>query len=97
MALAESCIAATPDATYRDTVLAMPGFDLRAELKRITAPTLLLAGSRDPNAPAAAMERMAGQIPGARLVVLDGVGHLAHLEQPDRFNAALDEFLAGLA
>ncbi len=97
IALAESCIAATPDATYRDTVLAMPGFDLRDALPRIAVPTLVLAGAKDPNAPAPAMERMAARIPGTRFVSLDGAGHLAHLEQPARFNAALDDFLAGLA
>ena len=96
VALAESCIAATPDATYRDTVLAMPGFDLRSDLSRIVVPTLVLAGTKDPNAPAPAMERMAARIPGARFVALEGVGHLAHIERPPRFNAALDEFLAGV-
>lgn len=93
VALAEDCVACTPDATYRDTVRAMPGFDLRDALGRITTPTLVLAGSRDPNAPAAGMERMAARIPGAQFVALEGVGHLAHLEQPERFNEALDAFL----
>ncbi len=93
VALAADCMAHTPDSTYRDMVLAMPGFDQREALGRIAVPTLVLAGSRDPNAPAAAMERMAGRIPGARYVVLEGAGHLASLEQPARFNAALQDFL----
>ncbi len=96
VALATECIARTPASTYRDAVLAMPGFDQRDALPRIAVPTLVLAGARDPNAPAAAMQRMAGRIPGARFVALDGVGHLAHLEQPARFNAALDDFLDSL-
>ena len=94
MALAESCLAATPDATYRDTILAMPGFDMRAGLGRIAVPALVLAGEKDRNAPMAAMERMAGAIPGARFQVLAGAGHLAHLERPDRFNDMVGEFLA---
>ncbi len=93
VALAQDCMAHTPDSTYRDMVLAMPGFDQRGALARIAAPTLVLAGSRDPNAPAAAMERMAGRIPGARFVVLEGVGHLASLERPALFNAAVHDFL----
>ena len=97
VALAEDCVAHTPDSTYRDTVLAMPGFDLRDALPRIGVPTLVLAGTKDPNAPAAAMQRMAARIPGSSYVALEGVGHLAHLEQPARFNAALDGFLAGAA
>jgi 3-oxoadipate enol-lactonase len=91
--LAEACLAETPDATYRDSIQAMPGFDLREALPRIAVPTLVLAGSRDAHAPAAGMERMAGRIAGARFVVLEGVGHLAHLEQPERFNAAVEAFL----
>jgi 3-oxoadipate enol-lactonase len=93
IALAEDCLAETPDATYRDSIQALPGFDLREALPRIAVPTLVLAGSRDPNAPAAGMERMAALIPGARFVVLEGAGHLAHLEQPARFNAAVEAFL----
>ena len=96
IALAIDCIAHTPDSTYRDTVLAMPGFDNRAALSRIQVPTLLVAGSLDRNAPPEGMKRMADRIPGARFELLDGVGHLVHLEQPTRFNALLDAFLAGL-
>ena len=94
VALAEDCIGATPDSTYRDTVLAMPGFDRRAALPGIVVPTLLLAGSADLNAPAEGMRRMAEKVPGARFEVLGGVGHLAHLEAPARFNAVVEAFLA---
>ncbi len=93
LALARDCIAQTPDSSYRDTVQAMPGFDERAGLARIVVPTLVLAGTKDANAPAAGMQRMAEKIPGARYVALEGVGHLAHLEQPARFDAALSTFL----
>jgi 3-oxoadipate enol-lactonase len=96
IALAEDCIAHTPDSTYRDTVLAMPGFDQRAALPAIVVPVLALAGSVDTSAPPEGMQRMAERIPGARFEVLDGVGHLAHLEQPKRFNAVLGDFLSAL-
>ncbi len=96
MALARECLAGTPDSTYRDTVMALPGFDLRDALPRIAVPVLVLAGTRDSNAPASAMERMASRIPGARYAALDGAGHLAHLERPAAFNAALLGFLSGL-
>lgn len=93
LALARDCMARTPDSSYRDTVLALPGFDLREALGRIAVPTLVLAGSKDGNAPAPAMERMAARIPGARYVLLEGAGHLAYLEQPARFNDAVGDFL----
>ena len=96
VAVAVETILGTPDSTYRDMVLAMPGFDMREGLGRIGVPTLVVAGGVDANAPAAGMERMAQRIPGARFEVLEGVGHLAHLEQPGRFNAVLDAFLEGI-
>jgi 3-oxoadipate enol-lactonase len=39
------------------------------------------------------MAKMAGYIPSASYVELEGVGHLANLERPDAFNRPLDQFL----
>ena len=91
--LARDCMAAVPEATYRATMLALMGFDLRSALKDIQVPTLVLSGSGDNNAPAPMMAKMASYIPFAKYVELDGVGHLANLERPEAFNAALDDFL----
>ncbi len=93
IALARDCMAAVPEPTYRATMLALMGFDLRHALKQISVPTLVLSGSRDSNAPAAMMAKMATYIPSADYVELEGVGHLANLERPDAFNVALDHFL----
>jgi 3-oxoadipate enol-lactonase len=93
MALARDCMAAVPEATYRAAMLALMGFDLRSALKNIAVPTLLLSGSKDNNAPALMMAKMASYVRFAKYVELDGVGHLANLERPTAFNAALDEFL----
>ena len=93
MDLARDCMAAVPEATYRATVLALMGFDLRNTLKSIAVPTLVLSGSKDNNAPAPMMAKMASYIPSAKYVELEGVGHLANLERPMAFNAALDHFL----
>jgi 3-oxoadipate enol-lactonase len=93
MDLARDCMAAVPETTYRATMLALMGFDLRSALKDIAVPTLLLSGSRDNNAPAPMMAKMATYIPSATYVELEGVGHLANLERPGAFNAALDQFL----
>jgi 3-oxoadipate enol-lactonase len=93
MELARDCMAAVPEATYRATMLALMGFDLRSALKNIAVPTLLLSGSKDNNAPAPMMAKMAGYVRFAKYVELDGVGHLANLERPTAFNAALDDFL----
>jgi 3-oxoadipate enol-lactonase len=91
--LARDCMASVPLATYRATMLALMGFDLRAALKNIFVPTLVLSGSKDNNAPAPMMAKMASYIPSATYVEIEGVGHLLNLERPDAFNAALDQFL----
>jgi 3-oxoadipate enol-lactonase len=93
MDLARDCMAAVPAASYRATTLALMGFDLRNALKSIAVPTLVLSGAKDNNAPAAMMAKMASYIPSAKYVELEGVGHLANLERPMAFNAALDHFL----
>lgn len=94
VALAHACFAAVDPQAWRASVLALLGFDRREALGRIAVPTLLLAGSKDKNAPAPTMAKMAEQIAGSTYVCLDGVGHLAHLERPDAFDAALWTFLA---
>jgi 3-oxoadipate enol-lactonase len=93
MELARHCMACVPEPTYRATMLALMGFDLRDALKNISVPTLVLSGSKDKNAPAPMMAKMAGYIPSATYVELEGAGHLVNLERPGEFNAALDRFL----
>jgi len=93
MELARDCMASVPEGTYRATMLALLGFDQRNALKNIAVPTLVLSGSKDRNAPAPMMAKMAGYIPPATYVELEGAGHLVNLERPLAFNAALDSFL----
>jgi pimeloyl-ACP methyl ester carboxylesterase len=83
-------------AAYRAALRCLVTFDRRAELARIACPTLALAAELDTLAPPRSMARMAERIAGARSECLPGVGHLAHLEVPGPFNAALGSFLAGL-
>jgi 3-oxoadipate enol-lactonase len=91
--LARDCMAAVPEAAYRASMLALLGFDQRAALRNISAPTLVLSGANDKNAPAPMMAKMASYIPSASYVELEGVGHLANLERPAAFNAVLASFL----
>src|SRR5207302_6394757 len=93
MDLARDCMASVPVATYRATMLALLGFDQRSALKNIAVPTLVLSGSKDNNAPAAMMAKMASYIPSVNYVEIEGAGHLVNLERPATFNAALDRFL----
>lgn len=54
---------------------AAEGTSVRARLGEITAPTLVAHGTRDPLFPYAHGEALAREIPGARLLPLDGAGH----------------------
>ena len=91
--LAEQIMAGVPPETYRKAVHLLTTFDRRKELADIKVPTLLIAGSEDKTAPPAVMEKMAGKIPGAEYVLLQGCGHLGPMDQPDAFNDALLFFL----
>ncbi len=71
--------------------------DANPGLGAIAVPTLVLVGRDDTLTPPGKSEEMAARIPNARLVVIDGAGHLSNLEQPGAFNAALRSFLQSLA
>ncbi|MGJ4910886.1 alpha/beta fold hydrolase [Bradyrhizobium sp. HKCCYLRH2015] len=91
--IATSCMAGVPEASYRSSMLALLGFDRRQTLRDIKVPTLVLSGSKDRNAPAPMMEKMASFIPASSYVEIQGAGHLVNLERPGEFNTALDAFL----
>lgn len=67
--------------------------DRTGELAAIRCPTLVIAGARDQVVPIDEMRGMSAAIPQARFVALDGAGHLANLEAPAPFEAALAAFL----
>ncbi len=68
--------------------------DARPWLPGIHRPCLVLAGAEDRVIPPEASRSMAEVIPDSQLVLIPGAGHLANLEQPGAFNAALREFMA---
>lgn len=65
-------------------------------LAGIDVPALLVAGAEDAITPPAELEAMAAALPDARLVIIDGAGHVPPLERPDAFSAALTAFLGEL-
>ena len=70
--------------------------DLRPLLPQITCPTLLVCGESDLLTPPEHSQEMAALIAGARLELLPTCGHLLTWEQPQRINALLIDWLAGL-
>lgn len=71
----------------------LPTHDVRDRLHEIAAPTLVVQGELDRETPLAYAETLAAGIPGARLAVIPGVGHLTPAEAPDEFNALVQGFL----
>ncbi|MFD4248324.1 3-oxoadipate enol-lactonase [Amycolatopsis thermoflava] len=78
---------------YAGCCEAIAGFDIRDLLARITAPTLVIAGERDPATPVSSSREIAGAVPGARLVVVPGASHLANVERPDVVDQLISEHL----
>lgn len=67
--------------------------DLRAMLRTIDIPTLLLYGDADSRSPLQVAEALHAAIRGATLVVLPGAGHLSNVEAAAQFNAEVRKFL----
>jgi len=92
-ALAQQTMAAVPEASYRVALAAIAGFDRRAQLAEIAVPCLMLAAAEDRTSPPDMMQRMAGRVNGASYVCLQHAGHVANLDSPAQFNAAVLDFL----
>lgn len=67
--------------------------DLRGVLGGIRVPALVVHGSEDARAPRPVAEALRDGIPGARMAVLPGAGHVCTLDAPDRLAAAIRDFL----
>lgn len=57
-------------------------------------PVLIVWGARDPIIPASHGEDAHRALPGSKLEIFDGVGHMPQIEQPSRFITVLEDFLA---
>ncbi|MEM9320619.1 MAG: alpha/beta fold hydrolase [Pseudomonadota bacterium] len=64
-----------------------------AVLPQITVPSLVMCGAQDALCPPALHREMAETIPGARLEIIEGAGHLPTLEQPGAVSRALTTWL----
>ncbi|MBV9533799.1 MAG: 3-oxoadipate enol-lactonase [Solirubrobacterales bacterium] len=84
-------ISATPAEGYAGCCEAVASFDLRGELSRMAAPTLVIAGSGDPATPPEHGRLIAQAVPDGRLVVVEQAAHLASVEQAD----AVTSLIAG--
>jgi proline iminopeptidase len=73
----------------------VPAYDIKDRLGAIDCPTLVVVGRSDPVTPVWCSEAIASRIKGARLEIFEHSGHSPPLEEPERFQRVVREFLDG--
>ena len=86
-------IAALHKDSYVKTLEASVRFSRTDALEAIAVPTMLVYGGGDSLTTPEIGRTMAAQIPGARFALIERAGHLVNIEQPDRFNRIVRDFL----
>ncbi|MFD8204973.1 alpha/beta fold hydrolase [Streptomyces sp. NPDC059695] len=82
-----------PAHVWRETLRGLLETDLGATLTGILVPTLVVWGDQDPVLTREDQQTILDAIPDSRLVVYEGVGHVAYWEAPDRVLRDLTAFL----
>lgn len=88
-----SMLAACPVDGYAGCCAAVRDADLREDIRRIGAATLVIRGTHDVATPPGAADFIRERVAGARLVVIDAA-HLSNVEQPEAFTSAVVDFLS---
>ena len=86
-------LASSADAIANAITALMTRVDSSPLLESIHVPTLIMVGEQDTITPPPLSEQMHQAIKGSEYIAIPNAGHLANLEQPDAFNAALVGFL----
>jgi pimeloyl-ACP methyl ester carboxylesterase len=92
--LREEMSSGLPAAGFSAALNAAIEYDARDRLSQLDIPTLIVWGFDDSVIPVQAGLSYHRRIPGSRLEIFEGTGHVPQLERPARFNALVDEFLA---
>jgi pimeloyl-ACP methyl ester carboxylesterase len=80
---------------YHD-FLACDQFDIIAEVERIRLPSLIACGKEDRLTPIKYSQFLNQKLPGSRMELIDGAGHLVMLEKPQALSQVILNFLEGL-
>jgi 3-oxoadipate enol-lactonase len=86
-------IRGTSVAGYVGCAEALKRIDCEPRLSDIRCPTLFLTGEKDPSAPPDLVGQWRSLAKGSHLSIIGDAAHITNIEQPEAFNAALDEFL----
>jgi len=92
----EMILACAPETSHGATK-SLIGLDLSDEITRIDLPTLVICGTADVIAPPFEARRIAGLIPGARLELFPGGGHMLMLERAEEIDRLLADFAREVA
>lgn len=71
----------------------MPHTDITSCLSKITVPVFVIAGDEDPIVPPKQSVMIAGKVPGAKLAIIKGSGHLPFFERPTEYERAIGAWL----
>jgi len=94
-AAVDSMSRVNPD-VYKEVLRCLVKFNRREEWQSVNCPVCLIAGEEDTNAPARTMQKMSDNLSNAEYHVIAGAGHLVNLEQGDKTNAIINQFIQRL-
>jgi 3-oxoadipate enol-lactonase len=86
-------LASTDAEAYARCCEALAAWDVRDELHRVEAPTLVISGAEDPSTPPEQGELIASRVPEARHAVIPRAAHLVNVERASEFNQLLEGHL----
>ena len=86
----------TPQEVTLGDYEACDGFDIIAQVREISVPTLCIVGTQDRMTPPKYSRYLNDQIAGSRLEVIEGAGHMLPMEKPEEYNRKLADFLADM-
>lgn len=84
-------IRTTPYDGFAGCAYALSDFDLKPGLAGIKNPVLVICGTKDATYPGA--KAASAAVPGAKMVDIEGAGHISNTEQPETFTRAIRDFL----
>jgi 3-oxoadipate enol-lactonase len=87
----------TPNDGYLAACRAISAADLTEGTKSIRVPTTVIVGDQDASTPPDLARELAGLIPGAKLEIVAGAGHLPCIEKPDVLRGLIEVHLGAAA
>ncbi len=82
-----------PETVYLQQLASATTFDMQAKVSQIIAETLVISGDKDQVVPMQNSINLANMIPKSRLEIIENSGHLFFIEQAEKFNKIVTEFV----